>query len=82
VELPKALQIATEEEQAKAQVAQGPTGMEAMMAEQVAAQTGTPQALPTVGEAGQGLQNLAGLMTSLRKTNTRSAGRAALGGNY
>jgi hypothetical protein len=82
-ELPKALAIATAEMQAEQQAQQAqPTGAEGMMAQVAAAETGEPAGIPTVPEAGEGLQNLSGLMTALRKTNTRSAGRAALGGNY
>lgn len=84
--LAKALEAALAE-QAEAQAAQqqaaaAPTGLEGMMADTAAQATGQPQALPPVGEAGQGLQNLAGLMSALRKTNTRDAGRAALGGSF
>jgi hypothetical protein len=85
LELASALAKATEEYKA-AQAPEQPTGAEGAMAELAAAgvaeQTGQPAGVPSVPETGQSLQNLSGLMTALRKTNTRSAGRAALGGNY
>jgi hypothetical protein len=82
-ELPQALAMATAEAKAaQPELPAGPTGAEGMMAELGAAATGAPAAMPTVPEAGQGLQNLSGLMNALRKTNTRSASRSALGGNY
>jgi hypothetical protein len=82
-DLPKALAIATQEAQQAAQAQQAaPTGAEGLMAQAAAEQTGAPAGMPTVPETGQGLQNLSGLMNALRKTNTRSAGREALGGSY
>jgi hypothetical protein len=86
VELAKALAQAQEEFAAKqaeqqAQAAQ-PTGAEGMMAQMAAEQTGEAAGMPTVPEAGQSLQNLTGLYGALRKTTTRGAGAAALGGSY
>ena len=86
MELPAALAKAQEEEQqraqAQAETEAAPTGMEAMMAQAAAESTGGAAAIPTVPESPASLSNLAGMFQDLRQTNTRSAGRAALGGNY
>lgn len=83
VDLAKALQQAQDEMAERQQAQQAaPTGAEGMMAQMAAEQTGAPAGMPTVPEAGQSLQNLTGLYGALRKTNTRQAGRQALGGGY
>lgn len=84
VELPAALEqaLAEEEERQRAaqEQAQAPTGLEPMIAQAAAESTGGIAGMPTVPESGASLQNLAGLMNNLRRTNTRGAGAAALGG--
>lgn len=71
--------LAEEAQRREAEQPQG-TGMEEAMAAQAAEGMGEPEGIPPVAEAGQGLQNLQGLMQALRRTNTRSAGREVLGG--
>jgi len=78
-ELAAALAIAQQEQQARQQAPAGPTGMEEMMATAAAEQTGAMAAVP---QAPASLTNLQGLMQALRQTNTRNAGRQALGGSY
>ncbi|MFP3914981.1 MAG: hypothetical protein ACLFWM_08905 [Actinomycetota bacterium] len=68
-------EAAEEQEQAQAQ----PTGMEEALAQEAAQGMGEPQAVPQVGEPGASLGNLQQLMTNLRRTGTRQAGREVLG---
>lgn len=81
-ELPEALEQAQAEEAEKQQAAAQPQAGAGIMAQMAAEGMGGPQAAPSVAEGPQGLQNLAGLYSALRKTNTRDAGRAALGGSF
>jgi hypothetical protein len=80
-ELATAIEKALAEEQALREAeAPAEPGAQAAMGQMAAEAAGSPQALPTVAEPGQGLQNLQSLVRNLRQTGTRGAGREVLGG--